>query len=107
MSQTPGKYDQAWNFGPLNNEVKTVNEVVDIFYKANNIKGEYKLNTDNKVHEAGILKLDISKSTTKLNWTPILETKFAIELTANWYKKYMEGATASELVNNDIKYFIK
>jgi CDP-glucose 4,6-dehydratase len=107
MSKFPGKYDQAWNFGPLNNDVKTVHEVLDIFYKANNIKIEYKLNTDNNVHEAGILKLDISKSTSKLNWAPILETKFAIELTANWYKNYLEGATASELVNNDIKYFIK
>lgn len=107
MSESPGTYDQAWNFGPLNNDVKTVHEVLDIFYKANNIISEYKLNTDNNVHEAGILKLDISKSTSKLNWAPILETNLAIELTANWYKKYMEGATASELVKNDIKYFIK
>jgi CDP-glucose 4,6-dehydratase len=107
MSEFPGKYDQAWNFGPLNNDVKTVQEVLDIFYKANNIKSEYKLNTDNNVHEAGILKLDISKSTSKLNWTPILETKLAIQLTANWYKKFIEGVSVIELVNNDIKYFLK
>jgi CDP-glucose 4,6-dehydratase len=107
MSKIPGKYDQAWNFGPPNNEVKTVHEVLAIFHKANNIKSAYKLNTDNKVHEAAILKLDISKSISKLNWAPILETKFAIELTANWYKKFFEGGTAIELVNNDIKYFIK
>ena len=107
MSEFPGKYDQAWNFGPPNNEVKTVHEVLDIFHKANNIKSEYKLNTDYKVHEAAILKLDISKSISKLNWAPILETKFAIELTANWYKKFFEGGTAIELVNNDIKNFIK
>ena len=107
MSKTPGKYDQAWNFGPPNNEVKTVHEVLDIFYKANNIKSEFKLNTDQNAHEAGILKLDISKTTSKLNWMPILDTKLAIELTANWYKNFMEGASATELVNNDIKYFIK
>ena len=107
MSEIPRKYDQAWNFGPLNNDIKTVHEVLDIFYKAYNIKSEYKLNTDNNLHEADILKLDISKSTSNLNWRPILETKFAIELTANWYKNYMEGANVSDLVNNDIKNFIK
>jgi len=107
MSKIPGKYDQAWNFGPLNNEVKTVHEVLDIFHKANNIKSKFKLCTDQNAHEAGILKLDISKSSSNLNWTPILETKFAIELTANWYKKFMEGVSAIELVNNDIKYFLK
>ena len=107
MSDFPGEYDQAWNFGPLNNDVKTVHEVLDIFYKTNNIKCVYKLNTDNNVHEASILKLDISKSLSKLKWAPILETKIAIEFTANWYKRFMEGVSAIELVNNEIKYFIK
>ena len=107
MSEIPGKYDQAWNFGPLNNDVKTVHEVFNIFNKTNNIKSEYKLNTFNNLHEASILKLDISKTISKLNWTPILDTQFAIELTANWYKNFTEGVKATELVNNDIKYFIK
>ncbi len=107
MSKNPRKFDQSWNFGPQNNEVKSVIEVLNIFYKANNLKCEFVLDEKNNAHEAGILKLDISKSNSLLKWQPIIDTNQAIELTARWYKLFMEGKPAIELVNNDIKHFLK
>jgi CDP-glucose 4,6-dehydratase len=107
MSKYPRKFDQAWNFGPQNNEVKSVMEVLNIFYRANNLQCDYEISKKSNAHEAGILKLDISKSMSLLNWKPIIDTNTAIEITANWYKLYMKGMSAIELVNNDIKYFLK
>ena len=107
MSKNPGKFDQSWNFGPQNNEVKSVIEVLNIFYKANGLNVEYELDEKNKAHEAGILKLDISKSMSLLKWQPIVNTNIAIELTAKWYQSFLHGESAIELVNNDIKHFLK
>jgi CDP-glucose 4,6-dehydratase len=42
----------------------------------------------NNPHEAGLLKLDITKATTELNWKPVLNAQTAVELTINWYKNY-------------------
>ena len=106
MAENPGKYDQAWNFGPQNNDSKSVLEVLNIFYRANNLTLNHIFNFDNNLHEAGILKLDISKSASILKWAPYLETELAIKLTANWYYRFMDGVSAIELVNNDIKYFL-
>ena len=42
----------------------------------------------NALHEANLLMLDITKAQTRLGWKPKLTTKEAIELTADWYKRY-------------------
>jgi CDP-glucose 4,6-dehydratase len=51
------------------------------------------------------LKLDICKATTELNWKPVLNAQTAVELTINWYKKYYNNITATELIDSDIKYY--
>jgi CDP-glucose 4,6-dehydratase len=107
MAIYPDKFDQAWNFGPQNNEVKSVVEVLNIFYKYNNMSSYYDIKENLVLHEAGILKLDISKSQSLLGWSPKLGTEEAINLTANWYKNFSDGIEAAQLVNNDIKYFLK
>jgi CDP-glucose 4,6-dehydratase len=43
----------------------------------------------NALHEANLLMLDITKAQTRLGWQPKMSTKEAIELTADWYKRYI------------------
>ena len=38
-------------------------------------------------HEAGLLKLDISKTMNQLDWKPKLNAAKAIEKTISWYKE--------------------
>ena len=38
-------------------------------------------------HEAGLLKLDISKASKALDWKPKLNAEEAIRWTVDWYKK--------------------
>jgi CDP-glucose 4,6-dehydratase len=59
----------------------------------------------NNPHEAGLLKLDISRVTRELNWKPVLNAQTAIELTINWYKNYYKHISANELMESDIKYY--
>ena len=59
----------------------------------------------NNPHEAGLLKLDITKATTELNWKPVLNAQTAVELTINWYKNFYNNTSVTELMESDIKYY--
>ena len=52
-----------------------------------------------------MLKLDITKATTELNWKPVLNAQTAVELAINWYKNYYKYISAKELMESDIKYY--
>ncbi len=106
MEQESHKFNEAWNFGPYNHDSKTVLEVcqqaIEVFQK-----GSIQMNKDQQPHEAGQLRLDISKSMSYLNWHPIWSTKKAIEKTTNWYKAFLEGESAVNLVQKDINEFLE
>jgi CDP-glucose 4,6-dehydratase len=106
MSISEDKFDQPWNFGPKNNQEKSVLDVVKIFYETYELPLNYEINNLGQPHEAGILKLDISKASKFMNWIPIFDTRMAIQRTALWYKLFSEGESAIELVNNDIKTYL-
>ena len=101
----PIKYAQAYNFGPNTNDALSVEEMV---VKSINCwaSGTYNVEVNsNNPHEAGLLKLDITKAITDLNWKPVLNAQTAVELTINWYKNYYNNTTATELMESDIKYY--
>ena len=87
MSENPTKYAEGWNFGPLDQDGITVEEIVteslDIWGA-----GDYKIIPDEHLHEAKLLKLDISKAAWYLNWKPAYTSKTALSETIKWYKNY-------------------
>ena len=84
----PVKFSQAYNFGPESNDAITVAELVDLAIKAWG-SGTYEIKQDsNQLHEAGLLKLDITKVKTELNWKPKMNASQAINLTIEWYKHF-------------------
>jgi CDP-glucose 4,6-dehydratase len=81
------KIASALNFGPQPNDELTVKELVE---SAISIWGSGTYETPdlkNKVHEAGLLKLDISQSKADLNWQPMLNSSETIQYTIEWYKQ--------------------
>jgi CDP-glucose 4,6-dehydratase len=107
LNLNPIKYSQAYNFGPNTNDALTVEEMV---IKSINCwaSGNYNVEVNsNNPHEAGLLKLDITKATTELNWKPVLNAQLAVEITINWYKSYYNGSKAVELMKHDIEYYQK
>ncbi len=77
----------AYNFGPLPKDHLTVSELVELAIK-NWGTGTWKnmYNNENP-HEAGILKLDISKAINELNWQPKLDSETSIKWTIDWYQQ--------------------
>ena len=86
----PGKFAQAYNFGPYAVDALPVLKMVELAIECWQ-KGEYEiLRLDNQPHEAGLLKLDISKANIELNWRPRMDARTAIKKTIDWYKKFQE-----------------
>lgn len=94
----------SWNFGPENNDVKTVEDIINIGKKLE-IVGEVVLETSNLV-EAQCLMLNISKAKQKLNFKPKWNSEKAIENTFKWYKKYMiNPQNVSDLINETVNNY--
>jgi len=99
------KYSKAYNFGPKTSDALSVEDMVKKSIKFWE-SGSYtvQVNDDNP-HEAGLLKLDISKALKELNWFPVFDAQTTIERTINWYKLYYEDMHAIELMESDIDYY--
>jgi CDP-glucose 4,6-dehydratase len=101
----PKKYAEAFNFGPNTSDALSVEQMVNKSIE-NWGSGSYQSLIDtNSPHEAGLLKLDISKALIELNWKPIFNASTAVDRTINWYKCYYSGINASELMKLDIEYY--
>jgi len=109
MHKDGKRYNSAWNFGPNDNDIITVEEIVkSVIINWDN--GDYKVDTSRQLHEAGLLKLDTSKARTLLRWKPVYNIYEAIKRTINWYKYFYNGIKKDKLYKiavNEIWDYIK
>lgn len=90
------KYSDAWNFGPSDESIITVEELIKLVIKYWG-SGNYAVDTSTHPHEAGLLKLDASKARALLGWKPIYDIYEAVERTISWYKNFYNGMRKEEL----------
>ncbi|WP_201986345.1 CDP-glucose 4,6-dehydratase [Hymenobacter rubidus] len=107
LAAEPLRYSGSWNFGPNAEDNKTVGELVDIAITTwGSGNYEYPPLTA-QPHEAGLLKLDISKATNELRWHPKYKAAEAIARTLVWYKAFSQDRTvARQLVHEDIMAYL-
>ncbi len=94
----------AWNFGPSEEDVMTVKEVIDTagdFFTG--VKCRY-LTEHNEPHEAGLLKLNCSKALKKLRWSGVWDSRTAVRRTVEWYMNYYEKDRLT--TNEDLERYI-
>lgn len=77
----------GWNFGPSEDDMKSVLEVINIIQKYLE-KGNVVVEEDPTKHETSILKLDSSKAKKELGWRPKYNLRQAVEETTRWYEEY-------------------
>jgi CDP-glucose 4,6-dehydratase len=108
MSKEPQKFAGSYNFGPKLKDALPVETLLQQAIK-NWGSGTYKTAKIKKApHEAGLLKLDISKAAKELKWFPVWNAKEAIEKSVGWYKdSAMKNKLSFEFCLNDIKEYIK
>ncbi len=78
-------YEGGWNFGPLSQTHKTVQDLIESI-KSNELFKSVGVNyTKPEFHEATFLKLDITKATTQLGWKPVLNFEQTMKFTIEGY----------------------
>ncbi len=89
VEESPDKFSEPFNFGPLANDSMMVSEMV---LMAINYWGEGESENAQAIvkqpHEAGLLKLDISKAVTELKWEPKFDAEKAVRFTMDWYREF-------------------
>jgi CDP-glucose 4,6-dehydratase len=102
LAADPTHFVGAWNFGPHLQDTLPVSALVETAL-ASWGNGKYETPVlAGQPHEAGLLKLDISKALNELRWQPRYNAAESIRNTINWYKALAGGATAADLVRADI-----
>jgi len=91
LTENPVFFNQAYNFGPHYSDALSVEEMVNLSIDIWG-QGEYVVDkTEGQVHEAGLLKLDISKAIVELGWKPKLNAQQAVQMSIKWYQQIYSG----------------
>jgi CDP-glucose 4,6-dehydratase len=99
------KADGAWNFGPDENQSKTVADVANIAAKVWGVEKSWENDSGNHPHEASMLILSSNKARTNLGWSDKLSFEETIEWTTNWYKNVNSGKDPLEETLKNIRDF--
>jgi CDP-glucose 4,6-dehydratase len=84
------RYQDAFNFGPTGDSVRTVQELVDAGLR--HWPGSVEDASDpNQPHEAGQLALSIDRACTRLGWMPRWDFERTVAETMTWYRGAIVG----------------
>lgn len=103
---TDYKFSGAYNIGPNYSDCITSKNVVELFCKYWGDNAAWKTCDYEGPHEAGLLKLDISKAKSALKWSPIWTAAEAIEETVKWYKAFYLGNNMQEVTDEQINRYL-
>jgi CDP-glucose 4,6-dehydratase len=85
----PKVYSEAWNFGPRDEDAKSVGWIVKQLCEVWGSGAAWQLDDHNHPHEAGYLKLDISKAAHKMSWMPTWTLDIALMKIVDWQKVFI------------------
>lgn len=90
-------YAEGWNVGPSSDDARDVEYIVSTICKDWGDGASFTIDSNPQPHEAGYLKLDISKIENRLGWYPVWPIASTIEKTVAWYKGYTKGENVRDL----------
>lgn len=99
------EYAEGWNFGPDDNDAKTVQWIVNRLCHSWGKNAGYQIDQADHPHEANYLKLDCSKAKMKLGWSPRWNLKIAIDKIVEWIRAYQNGADVKEICLKQINEY--
>ncbi|MCU0602289.1 MAG: CDP-glucose 4,6-dehydratase [Desulfobacterales bacterium] len=90
MHAMPDRFSGAWNFGPNEAAVVTVQGLVNHVLEEWG-GGAFETPAGRDPHEARTLKLDSSKANTLLGWRQRWTFRQAVSATIDWYRRFFAG----------------
>ena len=101
------EYATGWNFGPNDDDAKSVEWIANEFASHWGSDAQWEWDKAEHPHEARYLKLDCSMARQRLGWKPRTTVEQAVEMTADWYKRYSAGEDMRQFTIAQIKKFEK
>jgi len=97
---------EGWNFGPRDEDARPVEWIVEQLRSAWGDDAAWELDTGENPHEAGFLKLDISKARRRLAWTPLWDLATALDVTVQWHRSWVRGEDMRAVTLEQISRYV-
>ena len=98
------QYAEGWNFGPNEQDVKSVDWILDkMISKWPN--SSWVLDSNHNPYEADFLKLDISKAKYKLGWKPTWELDHTLDKIVNWHRSWLNKEDMQTICLTEIEEY--
>ncbi len=95
----------AWNFGPFDNDARTVGWIADRLTERWPGASWQTTGDGERPHEATYLKLDCSKARAELGWSPRLDLSGALDWIVEWYSCFASGGDIAALTRAQIERY--
>ncbi len=100
------EYAGAWNFGPDSADARPVEWIVEQMARLWGPEASWRLDSEKQLHEAGLLRLDISKAVSRLGWAPVWNLERALENITDWQRCWLNRDNVQEKCRQQIKRYI-
>lgn len=101
-----GDLAEGWNFGPEENDARSVQWIVEHMCKLNP-KANWQLDENPQPHEANLLMLSSAKARARLGWRPRWALPMALEKTLEWHEAWTTGQNMASVTLNQIETYIQ
>ena len=107
LEKNGSKYAQAWNFGPIEEDARSVQWIVEKMTKLWGDNADWIDDESGHLpHEANYLKLDCSKAHMKLNWYPKWDLCQTLSKIVEWHKLDCSGNKCRDLCLEQINEYM-
>jgi CDP-glucose 4,6-dehydratase len=99
-------YASAWNFGPRDEDNRTVQEVVELIISKWGKPARWEKEGSEQPHEAQSLRLDCSKARSQLAWVPKWNLELATQKIIQWQTAFQSKDDMRELSLQQINQYM-
>lgn len=103
----PENYAEGWNFGPKEDDAKPVDWILDKMVAKWKGIADWRLDDNAHPHEAGFLKLDISKAKSRLDWQPTWDLESTLQRIIDWHQEWLNQGDMQAFCLNEINEFMR
>ena len=100
------RYAEGWNFGPNDDDAKPVDWILDKMI-AKWPNSSWEVDDNSNPHEAGFLKLDISKAKLQLGWQPVWGLSNTLERIIAWHKAWLSQEDMQTVSFKEIEEYMR
>lgn len=99
-------FAEGWNFGPKDDDAKTVEWILDKMVAAWGPNANWQVDSKAHPHEAKYLKLDTSKAHARLNWSPTWSLEHTLEKIISWHRAWLTHEDMANYSLNEIENYM-